>query len=114
MITPSYQVFDFARLNKPTDYVLSMLSVSASYVLHVIARLDAVTTNTTQWPQDEKSKVFANMKEALRQWIVRKDVIGGSMFGGSIPQRGSRSIAWKDKGKKELQVCIIVQYYAVC
>ena len=79
---------------------------SASYILHAIAQVDIATAKDSddvqhaQW-DSRRSKTFQDMKKALHEWIVREDVIGGSIFGGSIPQYSLRR---KYKGKEELQV----------
>ena len=106
MVKSSYQIFEFAWKKEPTsELTLSLMCQSASYILHAIAHLDEVTTKDIDsvWQWDDRSKVFGQMKEALRKWIARTDVIGGSMFGGSVPQYG-RSTARKYKGDKELKV----------
>ena len=102
----SHQVFDFARKQKNSEYIFSLLCNSASYVLHAVARVDEATfkdvADVQQW--DSRSKTFQKMKAALSEWIAREDVVGGSLFGGTIPQSTRR----KYKGKEELQVCNIL------
>ena len=99
----SHQVFDLARKAKISEYTFSLMCNSASYVLHVIARVDEVSSKNVDEVQQWNScggETFQKMKKALHEWIVREDVIGGSIFGGSMPQYSRR----KYKGKEELQV----------
>ena len=108
MVSLSCQVFMFARKKEPvSDHSFSLMCQSASYVLYVVAKLDELTTNNIDsvWQQNDRSKVFNQMKEAIHEWIVRKDVIGGSMFGGSVPQYGNKASSRKNRGKRELEVC---------
>ena len=80
---------------------------SASYVLHAIAQVDIATTEDSgdvqhaQWDSGHRSKTFQAMKKALNEWIVRADVIGGPVFGGSVQQYNFRR---NYKGKEELRV----------
>ena len=107
----SYQIFEFAWKKEPTsDNILDLMCHSASYVLHVVAALDEVTEKTVDspWQWEDRSKLFGQMKKSLHEWIARKDVIGGSMFGGSIP-RYDRPGVRKNRGKRELKVyCILL------
>ena len=104
----SCQVFNFARKAKNSEYIFSLLCNSASYVLHAIARVDEATSKDVdevqQW--ESGSKTFQKMKTALHEWIAREDVIGGSLFGGTIPHSTTR----KYRGKEELQVCNILSH----
>jgi hypothetical protein len=105
-VESSHQVFDFARKAKDSECIFSLMCHSASYVLHAIAHVDEATIKDSekvqhaQW-NSRRSKIFQEMKKALYEWIVRDDVIGGSMFGGIVPQYNFRR---KYKGKEELQV----------
>ena len=99
----SYQLFEFVLTLKPSEHTLSLLIASASYMLHVISRLNTLSTGDNEWPWgEERYKVFSVIKEQLRSWIVKRQVIGGSMLGGSAPSYGGSLSTWK--GKKELQV----------
>ena len=104
VVESSHQVFDFARKAKNSEYIFSLMCDSASYILHAIARVDEVSSKNVDEVQQWNScggETFQKMKKALHEWIVREDVIGGSMFGGSMPQHSLRR---KYKGKEELQV----------
>lgn len=108
MVKSSYQLFEFAVTLKFTSSLLSLIAESASYVLHVIARLDTVTKKNinSEWQWEERNDIFTKMNKALHSWIVKREVIGGSMFGGSVPQYGAVSSNWQQKGKQELKVLI--------
>ena len=108
MVSLSCQVFIFARKKEPvSDHSFFLMCQSASYVLYVVAKLDELTTNNidSEWQWDDRRKVFDQIKEAIHKWIVRKDVVGGSMFGGSVPQYGNKASSRKNRGKRELEVC---------
>ena len=104
----SHQIFDFARKAKNSEYIFSLMCDSASYILHAIARVDEVSSKDVDEVQQWNScrdETFQKMKKALHEWIIREDVIGGYIFGGSVPQYGLRR---KSKGKEELQVYTII------
>ena len=107
MVNSSYQVFNFARKKEPTsDGAFLLMCQSASYILHVVAKLDECTAKDidSEWQWEDRSKVFGQMKEALSNWIARKDVIGGSMFGGDVSEYYYTTAVKKNRGKRELQV----------
>ena len=103
VVESSYQVFDYARKKKFSEHVFSLMCHSASYVLHAIAQVDEAASkdsdNMRWW--DSRNKTLQKMKKALHEWIVCEDVIGGSVFGGSVPLYSFRR---KYRGKEELQV----------
>lgn len=96
----SYQLFRYFLNYVPSNLVLPMLITTASYVLFTISRLDAIcpSDNKRQW-EEHRINTFRVIKEDLRSWIVNKHVVGGSLFGGSVPSKKS---SWK--GKRELEV----------
>ena len=102
----SYQALDIARKKQFSEHILSLICHSASYVLHAIAHVDEATAKDTddvqQW--DDRSKTFQKMNKAFHDWIVREDVIGGSIFGGTLPNSTRR----KYRGEEELQVCNVI------
>jgi hypothetical protein len=106
VVESSYHVFDRARNAKISELIFSLMCHSASFVLHAIAQVDEATTKDSeniqhaQW-NNHRSKTFQEMEKALHDWIVRVDVIGGSVIGGSMQQYSLRR---KYKGKEELQV----------
>ena len=55
--------------------------------------------------QHEKAKVLNSLKTTLKCWIALREVIGGSMFGSSVPSYLTRQrLNWK--GKQELKVIV--------
>jgi hypothetical protein len=109
VVESSRQVFDFARKAKDSECFFSLMCHSASYVLHAIAHVDEATSKDSekvqhaQW-DTRRSKTFQEMKKGLHEWIVRDDVIGAYVFGGSMQYYNFRK---KYKGKEELQVYTI-------
>ena len=104
VVESSYQVFDIAR-KKNLSFLL--MCHSASCILHAIAQVDGEISRSSdvqQW-DNSKSKTFQKMRTALSKWIIREDVIGGYMFGGSIQQRRKYY-----RGKEELEVCNVLIY----
>lgn len=100
----SRQIFEFARTRETfSDCTLDLMCVSASYVLHVVAKFDEVTAKESAWQLEDRSKVFDQMKVSLGEWISRQDVIGGSSFGGSMPKHGGRVLRG-NRGERELLV----------
>ena len=103
----SRQIFEFARKRDHfSDSTLNLMCVSASYILHIVAKFDEISEKESSWQLEERSKVFDEMMVSLRAWIARSDVIGTSSFGGNIPKYDSRTLRG-NKGKKELQVMYI-------
>ena len=104
----SCQIFEFARNTEPfSDIILDLMCISASYILHVVAKFDEVTPEESPRQLEERGKVFSQLKVSLGEWIARRDVIGGSSFGGNIPKYGSRTLRG-NRGKRELQVCALI------
>ncbi len=107
MVISSCQIFDFAWKKEPTsESAFVLMCQSASYILHVVAKLDECTAKDidSEWQWEDRSRVFSQMKEALSKWIARKDVIGGSIFGGEVSEYYYRISAKKNRGDRELQV----------
>ena len=109
----SRQIFEFARKRESfSNSTLQLMCVSASYVLHVVAKFDEVTAKDIEsaWHLEDRSKVFSQMKVSLSEWIARQDVIGGASFGGNIPKYDKIV-----RGKRELQVhqTIIILYLII-
>ena len=82
--------------------ILSLITESITYVLHVVARLDKITSKDSEWQWEGRSNVFSDMKGVLHSWCENKEVLGVSMLGGSGTRFAGRDL--KDRGKKELQV----------
>ena len=94
---------NFTRMKSSSEHIVTLLSNSIGLILHTIARLDAVTDEESGWQWEDRGNILDSIEKALRSWIADKKVIGGSMFGGSVPSYGNPLAAWKSKGKIELQ-----------
>ena len=103
VLNSAYQMFDFARKMEPPEHAFSLLCHAASYLLYAIAQIDEAATNDDSSWKDTRGEIIRRLKEALREWIVRGDVIGGSVFGRAVLQYNT-SIKGQYKGKEELQV----------
>ena len=102
----SHQIFEYSRKREPiSDSTIALLCQSASYVLHVVAKFDAVTSKdtTSTWQLEDRSELFDQLKISLCEWIVREDVVGGSSFGGNIPRYDCKT-ATTNQGERELVV----------
>ena len=75
---------------------MGVLKASVSLILFAVAQLKG----------DKKHEVtkstFAGLKTALGVWIVDREVIGGSVFGGSLPIDDSAMGMWKPKEELDL------------
>lgn len=107
MVNSSCQIFDFAWKKEPTsESAFSLMCQSASYILHIVAKLDELTAKDldSEWQWEDRTRVLKQMKEALAKWFARKDVIGGSIFGGDVSEYYYKTTTRKNRGKRELQV----------
>ena len=89
-----------AVLKSRTPHCVEVLEHSIFLILIAVAQLKALI------PSDEKgafiNEAFLSLKESLWRWIVHPDVIGGSVFGGSLPEYSSSMGMWKRKEELEL------------
>ena len=87
-------------LKSCTPHYVEVLKTSISLILFAVAQLSRCSS-------DEKDEIikeaFAHLKGTLREWIVDRKVIGGSVFGGSLP---TYYFSGKWKAKEELEVMI--------
>ena len=91
------------RLKTRTTHCVEVLKASISLVLFAVAQLKAFCPTNGK---DEVIKgTFASLKDTLWKWIVDREVIGGSVFGGYLPIYYS-SAMWKPK--EELEVLHII------
>ena len=85
-------------LNGRFQHYVEVLKASLSLILFAVAHLKIC-------PNEEKDEIskeaFARLKGILWDWIVDRKVIGGSVFGGSLPSHYF-SGGWK--AKEELEV----------
>ena len=88
----------FTKLNEATEPALDILVASIKCVLKAASFLGTLSNDKTEGgATDEIQSVFIFVHEALKQWIVQQEVVGGSMFGSSVNINN-----WK--GVKELMV----------
>ena len=84
------------KLKSRTPHHVDVLKASVSLILFAVAQLKG----------DKKDKVskqiFTGLKGALWCWIVDRKVIGGSVFGGSLPKNDSAMGMWKPKEELDL------------
>lgn len=91
-----------------TPHCVNVLKASISLILYVVVQLKAL------YPSDEKHQkeeiiagIFDRLNVILWEWIVDREVIGGSVFGGTLPVNSSSS--WK--AKEELKVIKVKSMY---
>lgn len=90
-----------------TSHCVDVLKASISLILFAIAELKAHLPSDKTYQKDEIiAKHFASLKGYLWHWIVCREVIGGSVFGGTLPVQSSSSSSWKIK--EELEVITVV------
>lgn len=85
-----------AKFKGCTPHHVDVLKASISLILFAVDQLKT----------DKKNKftkqIFAGLNVALWNWIVDCDVIGGSVFGGSLPINDSAMGMWKPKEELDL------------
>ena len=90
-----------AKLKSRSPHHVDVLKASISLVLFAVAQLKA------HFPSGEKgeliNRAFLSLKDILWKWIVNPGVIGGSVFGGSLPGYFSPTMGnWKRSEELEL------------
>ena len=85
-----------AKLKSRTPHHVDVLKASISLILFSVALLKAKKRG------EVSKKTFAGLKTVLWRWIVDSDVIGGSVFGGSLPINDSAMGMWKPKEELDL------------
>ena len=73
----------FTRLTaKLTKYVfLEVLLMSMDIILGCLTKLKSTQPDTSD---DKVKEVLEKAAPILKEWVVKKDVIGGSLFGGKV------------------------------
>ena len=96
-------------LKSRSPHYVEVLKASISLILFAVAQLKIC-------PSDEKDEVIkeavARLKGILWDWIVDRKVIGGSMFGGSLPSHYF-SGGWKAKEELEVLVNVLDRCFIV-
>ena len=77
------------------------LNVIAEAILTLLCTLDLLTINSDLCDR-EKDETLKSLSNILYKWIVKSGVIGGSVFGNSIPSYHQPISRWK--GEKEVKV----------
>ena len=89
-----------AVLVNRTPHCVEVLKHSISLFLIAVAQLKA------RFPSGEKGELinqaFLRLKDILWKWIINPGVIGGSVFGGSLPVYTPSMGMWKRKEELEL------------
>ena len=85
-------------LKSYTPHYVDVLKGSISLILFAAAQLKSLC------PSDENIKgAFASLKGTLWNWIVNREVIGGSVFGGNLPAYYSSGMwPWNPRGELEV------------
>ena len=96
-------------LKSCAPHYVEVLKTSISLIFFAVAQLKMC-------PSDEKDKIikvtFARLKSTLWEWIVDRKVIGGSVFGGSLPSHYF-SGGWKAKEELEVLVNVLDRCFIV-
>ena len=84
----------FTRLTaKLTNYgFLEVLLMSMDIILGCLTKLKSTQPDTSD---DKVKEVLEKAAPILKEWVVKKDVIGGSLFGGQVNKLGSQSLELK-------------------
>ena len=88
---------------KSSEHHVKVLQAATSLFLFSISRLNSLCPDNEKPHKDEKiRKAFEELKANYWKWIASSEVIGGSVFGGSVKH-------WK--GKPELKVSTVYNNY---
>lgn len=90
------------KLQTCTPHCVDVLKSSISLALLAVSQLKTLYPNDEKHQEDKIIAHFDKLKCILCEWIVSCDVIGGSLFGGSLP---SSTSSWKHK--EELEVMYV-------
>ena len=89
-----------AKLKSRSPHHVDVLKASISLILFSVAQLKVLFSG------DETDEIingaFVVLKDTLWTWIVDRDVIGGSVFGGCLPLDYSAIVKWKPSEELEL------------
>jgi len=95
-------------LKSLAPHLVAVLKASLSLILFSVAQLKALCPSDDKY-QKEIISAFIDLKSILWNWIVSREVIGGSLFGGTVASKAS---SWKTK--EELEVIIILIRVHTC
>ena len=78
----------FAKLNKSYQQYVQLLKMSITILLFSLANMKQLLVQ--QKVEESKiSETLAHCKKLLKEWIVQREVIGGSFFGGKAEMQVS-------------------------
>lgn len=86
-----------AKLTEYNEHYLKVLLVSMTIILLSLSKLDQSEGDT----ENKVKEVLEKATQKLKDWVIHKDVIGGSLFGGKV--MGTRLC----HPIRELEVCFI-------
>ena len=75
---------------------MKLLKSSLSLLFFSLWQLDSLAPGTDESKQivaNTKSKIYLKVKGCLKDWVVGRKVIGGSIFGGTVDQRFKGGLA---------------------
>ena len=75
----------FTRLSaKLTSYKENYLNVLMMSLTIILLSLSKYVMSVPDADKDKVKEVLEKAAETLKEWIIHRDVIGGSIFGGSV------------------------------
>ena len=70
-----------AKLTEYSGHYLDMLLMSMTIILLSLSKYVHSVSNANK---DKVKEILDKTAHTLREWIIKRDVIGGSLFGGSV------------------------------
>ena len=91
------------KLKSSEEDLVKLLGAAFSCALCAIESAQSIYKG--EHGKEERAKVLNDLTLTLKSWIALREVIGGSVFGYSVPSYLTRSqLNWK--GKQELKVTV--------
>ena len=87
----------FSKLEETAEHSLELLVTSLKCVFKSASFLITVMSDNYNEAKKNIEHVFQGIHKAMKEWIAKPEVIGGSIFGGTVTTP-------KWKGKQELKV----------
>ena len=112
VVKSSYQLCQklAEKLKSCEEDHVKLLGTAFSCVLCAIESAQSIYKD--EHGKDERAKVLNGLTLTLKGWIALREVIGGSVFGSSVPSYLTRShLNWK--GKQELKVLVAYPVFIV-
>ena len=98
----------FQKLTSTSEAHIGLVKTAISCSLFAIQQIYQQKLSHTEVGKNEKRKAIEALSKAVSGWIANPKVIGGSIFGYSIPmyeKGGAPRARWK--GRQELEVRIL-------